>query len=317
MTTRRSAHRSRSHLRRAKAGAISIVLATAALAGPPMRAQEPSMATVLERAGEYVTAFQCQLSGVVAEETYVQDVREPLPGGTGPRAPMRRGPTHRELKSDLLLVKPVKADRWIQFRDVFEVDGKPIRDRSERLMKLFVEPTASTAGQVEQIVAESARYNTGNVIRTINVPVFALLILNPQQQDHFKFSRADAGAPSIGRDLDVPAGAWVVRYQEVARGTLIVTANKRDLPSRGRFWIDPSTGRVLMSELTAEDTLVAGTVVVRYQQDVVADLLVPVAMRERYIEQRSSARIDGAATYGKFRQFQVKVDEKIAPIKEN
>ena len=82
--------------------------------------------------------------------------------------------------SDLLLVKPEKADRWIQFRDVFEVDGRPIRDRNERLMKLFVEPSSSTAGQVEQIVTESARYNIGSVLRTINVPVFALLILDPK-----------------------------------------------------------------------------------------------------------------------------------------
>jgi hypothetical protein len=71
-----------------------------------------------------------------------------------------------------------------------------------------------------------------------------------------------------------------------------------------------------MSELVAEDTLVAGTVVVKYQPDVLADLLVPVAMRERYLERRNNARIDGAATYGQFRQFQVKVDEKIAPIKD-
>ena len=71
-----------------------------------------------------------------------------------------------------------------------------------------------------------------------------------------------------------------------------------------------------MSELIAEDPLVAGTVIVRYQPDILADLLVPVAMRERYLERRNNGRIDGAATYGKFRQFQVKVDEKIAPIKE-
>ena len=153
-------------------------------------AQEPSLATVLERAGEYVAGFQRQLSGVVAEETYVQDVREPMPSGTIPRAPMRTGPMHRELKSDLLLVKPERADRWIQFRDVFEVDGHPVRDRSERLMKLFVEPTPSTASQVDQIVSESARYNIGNVMRNINVPVFALLILDPAHRDHFKFARS-------------------------------------------------------------------------------------------------------------------------------
>src|SRR5262245_228593 len=319
MTMRRWPGRSdRASVRRAKARAVSMVLTAAAvLAAPPAGAQEPSIAAVLERAGEYVTSFQRQLSGVVAEETYIQDVREPLPSGAGPRAPMRGGPTHRELKSDLLLVKPEKADRWIQFRDVFEVDGKPIRDRSERLMKLFVEPTAATADRAEQIVTESARYNIGNVVRTINVPVFALLILDPQRQEHFRFSRADKGGPAlpIGRDLAVPDGTWVIRYEETGHGTMITTTFGRDLPSRGRFWIDPSTGRVLMSELVAEDTLVAGTVIVRYQQDVLGELLVPVLMRERYYERRNTARIDGAATYGKFRQFQVKVDEKIAPIK--
>jgi len=279
-------------------------------------AQEPSLATVLERAGEYVVGFQRQLSGVVAEETYVQDVREPMPSGTIPRAPMRTGPMHRELKSDLLLVKPERADRWIQFRDVFEVDGHPVRDRSERLMKLFVEPTQSTASQVDQIVSESARYNIGNVMRNINVPVFALLILDPAHRDHFKFARAGNAAPSIAGDLKTDDGIWVIRYEETGHGTLITTTFGRDLPSRGRFWIDPTSGRVLMTELVAEDTLVAGTVVVKYQPDLLADLLVPVAMRERYLERRNNARIDGAATYGKFRQFQVKVDEKIAPIKD-
>jgi hypothetical protein len=293
--------------------AISI---SAAFAASPVstHAQPLTLGAVLERAGDYVTTFQRQLAGVVAEETYTQDIHDQLPSGTTPRAPMRNTPMHRQLKSDLLLVKPEKADRWIQFRDTFEVDGHAVRDRNERLMKLFVEPTAATADQAEQIVTESARYNIGNVMRTINVPLFALLILDPQRRDHFKFTRVGTGSPSIAGDLKVDDGIWVIRFEEMGRGTMIRTTFDRDLPSHGRFWIDPVTGRVLMSELIAEDTLVAGTVVVKYQQDVLADLLVPVLMRERYYERRNTARIDGAATYGKFRQFQVKVDEKIAPI---
>ena len=31
---------------------------------------------------------------------------------------------------------------------------------------------------------------------------------------------------------------------------------------------------------------------------------------------RLGLRVDGRASYGRFRQFQVKVDEKIAPIEE-
>ena len=37
-------------------------------------------------------------------------------------------------------------------------------------------------------------------------------------------------------------------------------------------------------------------------------------MRERYEIRRDGSRVDGTATYRRFRQFQVKVDEKLAPI---
>jgi hypothetical protein len=274
-----------------------------------------TLADVLERAATYVGDFQRQLSGIVAEELYVQDVRMP-PSAVG-RLSRLPSTSHRELKSDLLLVRPVGADRYIQFRDVFEVDGKPVRDRNERLVKLFLQPSPSTAAQAEQIVDESARYNIGNVQRTVNVPVFALLILDPGNQPRFTFKRTDDGKPAIASDSPPPAAAdvWVVRYQEVQPLTMIRTTNGRDLPSHGRFWIDGATGRVLMSELIAEDTFLEGTIDVTYRLDPGVALLVPADMRERYVLRRDSSRVDGRAAYGRFRQFQVKVDEKIAPIK--
>jgi len=295
-----------------------VPLASALLvtAQPRAATDEPSLNEVLARAGAYVTGFQRLLSGIVAEERYVQDIREFNTNALG-RGPARFGSTHRDLKSDLLLVRPPGADRWIQFRDVFEVDGQAVRDRSERLMRLFVEPTSSTARQVDQIVSESARYNIGNILRTINVPVFALLVLEPRRQPHFKFSRARwTPPPAPARDTATVRDAWTVRYEEVGDGTMIRTSNDRDLPCRGRFWIEPATGRVLASELVANDVAVGATIVVAYQADVLKDVLVPVAMHEQYIERRSNSRIEGAAAYSRFRQFQVKVDEKIAPIKD-
>jgi hypothetical protein len=38
-------------------------------------------------------------------------------------------------------------------------------------------------------------------------------------------------------------------------------------------------------------------------------------MRERYEGKQRGSLVEGRATYGRFRQFQVKVDEKIGPIK--
>jgi hypothetical protein len=276
--------------------------------------QESSLAAVLDRAGAYVVEFQRRLSGVVAEEIYVQHVRMPV--GTRTTSASGMLPTHRELKSDLLLVKPAGVDRWLQFRDVFEVDGKPVRDRNERLMQLFVKPSSSSAEQADRIVSESARYNIGGLLRTVNAPVLALVILDPVNQPRFSFKRVDRFEPLLGHWTGAPLDSiWILEYREVQKRTLIRTTNNRDLPARGRFWIEAATGRVFASELVAEDPLIQGIIDVEYQMEPSIGLLVPVEMRERYEIRREGSRVDGNAAYSRFRQFQVKVDEKLAPIK--
>jgi hypothetical protein len=71
-----------------------------------------------------------------------------------------------------------------------------------------------------------------------------------------------------------------------------------------------------MSELIAENGDVRGEIDVSYQSEPVVGLLVPVEMRRSYDRLRSGARIEERATYSKFRQFQVAVDEKLGPIEE-
>jgi hypothetical protein len=276
----------------------------------PAASQPPTLEHVLVRAGLYVIELQQQLSGIVAEEDYVQDVR-PSISGTFSQATAR---VHRELKSDLLLVRPIGADRWMQFRDVFDVDGRPVRDRSERLMKLFVAPSSSTATQAEQIAQESSRYNIGNLLRTVNVPVLALAILEPMHQSRFVFKRIEKRAEAPVRSGATSTPVWVIGYREVQPQTIIRTTNFRDMPSRGRFWIEPETGRVLATELVAEDITVRGVVTVGYDLEPALHVMVPIEMKERYDLRRGSSPVTGVATYRSFRQFQVKVDEKIAPI---
>jgi hypothetical protein len=175
--------------------------------------QDPSLAEVLKRAAIYVANFQKQLSGIVAEETYEQRVKKQSGGLSIER---------RKLRSDLLLVRPVGSDRYVEFRDVFEVDGR---------------------------------------------------------------------AP-----------------------TLIRTPGGVDLPARGRFWIEPATGAVTRSELILNDIQIRATVTVTYRSDADLGFLVPAEMQEEYVAIRDE--IEGRATYGKFRKFQVNVDETIKPVKQ-
>ena len=284
-----------------------------------VQAAEVTLGDVMKRAGAYVVDFQQDLSGIVAEERYVQEVRYVLQSyaiGGVPRSPTTHD-ARRVLFSDLLLVRPSGATRWVQFRDVFAVDGKPVHDRNERLVKLFLEPTASSAQQVEDIVKESSRYNIGNLLRTINVPLLALLILDPANQRRFAFERTQDHKPRLGSEPKSTADApiWVIEYYEQSAGTLIRGAGNHDIPSHGRFWIEAASGRVLGTELIADDTTLKGTINVTYRVEPSINLLVPGEMRERYEVRRDNSRVDGTATYSKFRQFQVKVDEKIAPLK--
>ena len=276
----------------------------------PAAAQEPALPIVLERAAAYVADFHRQLSGVVAEERYVQEVT-----AFAKRPARLTNPVRSELHSDLLLVKPIGGGDWTEFRDVFEVNGIAVRDRRDRLTHLFLDGSPSAREQIGRILDESSRFNIGEIARNINTPVFALRILERENQRRFRFKRTHNRVPAtLARDAPVPGAfrtgteIWTVEFEEQQPGTLIRTERMRDLPSKGRFWIDPETGRVLMSELVAKNRQVGATVDVSYQSEPLVGFLVPVEMRENY-QDRRGARVEGVAEYGRFRQFQVNVDE--------
>jgi hypothetical protein len=203
----------------------------------------------------------------------------------------------------------VGAHRYVEFRDVFEVDGRPVRARDERLLHLADDPAGVS---MRQIVTESARYNIGDIERTINVPVLPLMFVLPENQWRFKFN-VQKGTQPLSTSKDIPSSSprftvstevWVIEYREVERPTIIrFVDGRRSIPVHGRFWIEPASGRVLMSELIAEDRTVHATIDVSYQSEPVLDLLVPIEMRETYSRAGQPTRITGIASYGGFRRL--------------
>ena len=261
-------------------------------------AQTPDVDAVLDKAGDYVTVYERTFVGVVAEETYRQEIRGGTTRSDARGFPVEAQNVRRDLKSDLLLVRASAGDRWMEFRDVFEVDGKPVRDRAERLAKLFLQPSASAQRQVEDITAESARYNIGGVNRNVNLPVLALTVLEPQNRAWFSFKGGKKGT------------LFELEYQEERSGTLIRTTGDQSVPSRGRFIIDLASGRVLSSELNAESRSLRAKIDVSYALEPAIGMWVPREMREKY-SLKDGSTIEGKATYAKFRRYQVMVDEKI------
>ncbi len=289
-------------------GLIALLFAsTVATAAAQPQNQPPSLEQVLEKTGDYVAAYEREFAGVVAEEAYVQHA------ATGSRFDslghlLRGNSKDRDLKSDLLLVRPEGSNRWLQFRDVYEVDGRAVRDRTDRLAKLFLQPSSSTSKQVSKINEESSRYNIGSIVRNVNVPMLALAVLQPGNQYRFVFNHVEQP------DVPVAIDTWKVAFREMASGTMIRGAGDQDMPVEGHFLVEAASGRVRFTSLVAQNRTVHAKIDVAYAEDAKLGLLVPQEMTESYTQTADGATVEGHATYSNFRRFQVKVDEKIAPI---
>lgn len=271
-----------------------------------VRAQEPTLEMVLARVAGYVSDYQKQLVGIVAEEHYRQNVQNTTRAGRNSRQ-------FRELRSDVLLVKLPGEERWLQFRDVFEVDRKPVRDRDERLFRLFVTPTEGARTQAETIQEESSRLNIGPVRRTINMPILALLFFDVSWQRNLALKRLKVENPRRFEGLAPPDAVWRIAFAETNSPTLVRGTGGKDIRSRGEIWVDTASGRILQTELISEDVGIIATITVRYRTQPGFTLLLPEEMRELYRLRVNESRIDGRASYGRFRQFTVTTTEKPKP----
>ena len=279
-----------------------VVIAFGAGAGPS--AQAPEFKDVLKRTAAYVERFQQQLSQIVAEETYAQTVVN-----TSRLTDTLLLQPSRTLRSDLILVRSAEVDRFVELRDVFEVDGQPVRDRQARLERLLGANSTAAGSQIAAIIQESARYNVGTIRRNVNTPLLALMFLQDNYQDRFTFKHLTKETPVFKESRDreyneaavfrVSTEMWTLEYQERKTATVIRTPTGGNLPARGRFWIDPSTGAVLISEMIVDGAGLIATVTVSYQSEPLMGFLVPIEMRESYL--RYGERITGHAVYGKFR----------------
>jgi hypothetical protein len=275
------------------------VLATSADA-----AQEPlTVDEVVARASAYVEVYVKALTTVVMEEDYRQ-------------SNFRRGltnPTRTRLRSEFLLVRLGEDAVWTGFRDVFEANGRRVRDRQDRLASLFLDDTTTAVARARRIVEESSRYNLGTTSRTFNIPTYALSYLLPSNTARFRFEQDGVGCG------DGHPSAWHIRYEEVATPTLTRGYQNIDLPSNGRFCIDPDAGTIFETEIELHHPSVGREVpateavaVVTFALNPNVGLWVPTEMRERY-SARGGERTTSTARYGNYRKFSVSTSENTDP----
>jgi len=263
------------------AGAFTLAVLTV-----PVGAQTVRLRDVVARLDGYLQAYAERLANVVAEEEYRQWVDQgPTTGGSTT--------SRRMLRSDFALTLTSDRNRWVGYRDTFEVDGAAVRDRDERLQRLL---SSGASGQAARIAEQNARFNLGDglIARNINIPTFALEMMNPRIRDRFRVRHT-------GVDTFDGRSGWLIEFRERERPTVVRTPEGRDQASRVVALVDIQTGEVLRTVLTWER--VDGMIAVYYGHAPGIPVPVPIRMAERYVT-RTGALVGGEATYANFRQFE-------------
>ena len=295
-------HRRDRRRRTAVLGAAIAALLYAALSGAQ---STPRLDDVIGRATAYVAEYVDDLSNVVMEEDYRQTYFRDF----------NANPAHSQLVSEFLLMRANEDGQWVGFRDVVEINGRQLEDRGDRLASLFLGDGTDALAQARRISDESARYNLGATDRTFNVPTYSLFFLHPANADRFRFERMRTGRGGC-------AGAntaWEVSFEEVVYPTMARGFQGISLPARGRFCLDPESGRVLETELDLHHPAVGGdrpateaTARVTFGLEPRLNLWVPLEMRDSVSEDGGS-RLVSTARYRNYRQFDVIVSENSDP----
>ena len=288
---------------------VVAVVAALVLSVPPAGrgADEPSLVDLLASAGRYVERYEDSFRVVVAEEVYVQRLRA-SPGGVVQET--------RQLHSDVVFVRaPGTALPWWLLRDVFEVDGRAVRDREGRLEKLLVAGPADGLERAKAIADEGARFNVGRGFRNYNVPVLVLAFLHPSLQPRFSFERK-------GRNTIEGRRFAEIAFRELGGPTVIRGPESHpDLPVSGRVWVheglDGTVGRTeLILDVPQEGVVTRATLATEYRPYQSLSLWVPTEMRDRLQTDQVKGRpatvefVEGLAAYSGFRQAGVSTKEE-------
>jgi hypothetical protein len=289
---------------------FSIPTADQPAASPPLLpTYRAELAELLLRVGEYVAEYERSFSDLLAEETYAQRVAPwALKNGVSVRACTV---CKRTTRADLVFVRLTGEIPWASYRDVFEVDGRKVREHEQRLVKLLSNSSADTGEQTRKLLAASADYNIGPVKRTVNLPTLPLLFLLRRNQERFEFRLG-------GRRMIGATEAVELVFRETSRPTFVKGPWNADLPAQGRFWVNAARAAVVRSEVEfAFGAEAEARVTTDYRPEPALAMWVPAEMREHFGDVPNAkvttfpARFNGVARYERFRRFTVSTEEQV------
>jgi hypothetical protein len=244
--------------------ALPLAVSLIAAAAWPQRL-DTSTTGVVRAAASYVAEYQRQLTSIIADEIYTQQIAEQQPR----EADMPRA---RHLRSEVFFMF-APADRdWMAIRDVKAVDGTAVEDPLDLGEALRTLPPVEVATQFKRY---NSRYNIGRTVRNFNEPTLSLLVLDEHHRDRFSFDRKQ-----VRRSGD--AVLVTLRFTERRMPTLIHDPNVGPLFSSGELVIEAGTGRVRSAVLNGSVGGERLQLTTTFAPDERLGIWVPALFREEY-----------------------------------
>ena len=252
---------------------------------------------LLERLAKYLSGYERELAGVVADEHYEQQEIVVLRRNRTISESIR----DRKLDSDMAFLLGPGDPLWIGVRDVHRVDDRAVRSGAMRLDELVQSTDQKRrAEDVVKIISASAGHNLGGA-RTINQPTTALEVLRPDRQVQFIFKVR-------GHDKIDGTSTRRLDFEEFEEPTLINSVDGTPLFIRGSAWIEPDNGRLWRVELSIRPKPTAGTppnlgnrLRVDFMLHAAWGIMVPKQLTEDFFV--LGGRGNGRARYSNYRRF--------------
>jgi hypothetical protein len=260
------------------------------------RAAPSQLDELVKRVSAYVSTYGQDASALVATEKYVQ-------AASGNLRSLSRS---RTTVAEFAIVRASGSTGWIGFRDIVEVDGKPIIDHRDRLLTMLT-TTPQTGDDAKRLTAESARFNIGPVTRDFNVPTTALFFFVPENINRFSFKLEP---PDEGGDRRIA-------FRQTRTPTLI-ESHGNPVPIDGELFVNANgeVHRTIMlvhgyDEVRGVTMQIECKVDVRYAPLKDLGMWLPTVMTEEYhyvAAQGSDAiYIRTRAEYSNYRRFETSV----------
>ena len=256
---------------------------------------------VVAAASRWTARFEAGLSGLLFRERYLQTTN----GSSSAIQAMTTPGGRRDqllLEANLFLLRAGATGELVLFRDVYKAQGRDVTDHTERLQKLLTAGTAASISQARRLSEASARYNVGNVNRTVNIPTMAFRYLEAPRIGGVRFSHA-------GRDTVDGLPTVMIDFEEVGTPTLVRGSAYRDVPGRGRYWIHADSGAVVRALVEFDAYDLSGRMEITLMLHPQLAAWVPKEMTEvwRALGQRTT----GLAQYDRYQRLDVSTTEAI------